>query len=67
MLHFGSLDASIPLSDAEQIDKAYPEVAVHVSMGADHGFNCDLRAQYNAEASAQARERTLALFAEHLG
>lgn len=67
MLHFGSLDASIPLSDAEQIDKAYPEVAVHIYMGADHGFNCDRRAQYNAEAAAQAWERTLALFAEHLG
>ncbi|MCH8036932.1 MAG: dienelactone hydrolase family protein [Proteobacteria bacterium] len=38
MLHFGSLDASIPLSDAEQIDKAYPEVAVHVSMGADQSW-----------------------------
>ncbi|MCH8925258.1 MAG: dienelactone hydrolase family protein [Proteobacteria bacterium] len=67
MLHFGSLDASIPLSEVERIDEAYPEVAVHVYEGADHGFNCDRRAQYNAEAAAQARERTLGLFAEHLG
>lgn len=67
MLHFGSLDASIPLSEVERIDAAYPEVAVHVYMGADHGFNCDRRSQYNAEAAAQARERTLGLFAEHLG
>ena len=27
MLHFGSLDASIPLSEVERIDEAYPEVA----------------------------------------
>ena len=67
MLHFGSLDASIPLSEVEQIEKARPEVAVHIYVGADHGFNCDRRAQYNAEAAAQALERTLGLFAEHLG
>ena len=67
MLHFGSLDASIPLSEVERIDEAYPKVVVHVDEGADHGFNCDRRAQYNAEAAAQARERTLGLFAEHLG
>jgi carboxymethylenebutenolidase len=51
----------------EQIEAAFPEVAVHVYEGADHGFNCDRRSQYNAEAAAQARERTLGLFAEHLG
>jgi carboxymethylenebutenolidase len=67
MLHFGTEDASIPLSDAEQIGKAHPEVAIHLYEGADHGFNCDMRGQYNAQAAALARERTLAFFAEHLG
>ncbi len=67
MLHFGTEDASIPLSDAEQIGEAHPEVAIHLYEGAGHGFNCDLRASYHAEAAALALDRTLAHFAEHLG
>ncbi len=67
MLHFGTEDASIPLSDAEQIGEAHPEVAIHLYAGAGHGFNCDMRASYHAEAAALALERTLAHFAGHLG
>ena len=67
MLHFGTEDASIPLSDSERIGEAHPEVAIHLYQGAGHGFNCDMRAQYHAEAAALALERTLAFFAEHLG
>ncbi len=67
ILHFGTLDASIPLSDVEQIGQAHPGVTIHLYEGADHGFNCDMRSQYHAEAAALARERTLAHFAEHLG
>jgi len=66
MLHFGTEDASIPLSDATQIGAAHPEVAIHLYQGAGHGFNCDMRAQYHAEAAALALERTLVLFGEHL-
>ncbi len=67
MLHFGTEDASIPLSDAEQIGKAHPEGAIHLYEGAGHGFNCDRRASYHAESAALALDRTLAHFAEHLG
>ena len=67
LLHFGTEDASVPLSDSEQIGAAYPEVAIHLYEGAGHGFNCDMRASYHAEAAALALERTLAHFAEHLG
>ncbi len=67
MLHFGTEDASVPVSDAEAIGKAHPEVAIHLYEGAGHGFNCDLRAQYHAEAAALALNRTLAFFAKHLG
>lgn len=65
ILHFGELDAHIPMSDVEKIRAAQPDVPVHV-YDADHGFNCDHRASYNAVASAAARERTLAFFEEHL-
>jgi carboxymethylenebutenolidase len=34
---------------------------------ARHGFNCDHRAAYDAQAARLARERTLAFLAEQLG
>ena len=65
-LHFGDKDASIPLSDVAKVQKAHPEVSVHI-YEADHGFNCDHRAQYNAPAAKLARERTLAFLAKNVG
>ena len=65
MLHFGDQDAHIPLSDVDKIKAANPGVPVHV-YGADHGFNCDHRASYDAASASQALERTLAFFAEHV-
>ncbi len=65
IMHFGELDAHIPLSDVDQIKAAQPDVPVYV-YAADHGFNCDHRASYNAESADQARTRTLAHFAEHV-
>jgi carboxymethylenebutenolidase len=66
IMHFGKLDAHIPMSDVEKIDAAQPDVPVYV-YDADHGFNCDHRDSYDAEAAAEARERTLAFFAQHVG
>jgi carboxymethylenebutenolidase len=34
---------------------------------ADHGFHCDERGSYDAAASKKAMERTMALFAKHVG
>jgi len=33
---------------------------------AGHGFNCDARASYNAEAAKLARERSLEFLKKHL-
>jgi carboxymethylenebutenolidase len=66
MLHFGEHDQSIPMSDVEKVKKARPEVPVHV-YNAGHGFHCDERASYSAEASKVAGERTLKFFAEKIG
>ncbi len=66
MYHFGELDTHIPLSDVEKIKAANPEGIFHIYAGAGHGFNCDQRGSYQAEAAALARERSLAFFAEHL-
>lgn len=66
MLHFGSQDAGIPMEKVEAVIGDRPDVDVHV-YDADHGFNCDHRASYSADASAAALERTLAFFADHVG
>jgi carboxymethylenebutenolidase len=65
LAHFGEQDHLIPLSDVERFRAAHPEVQVHV-YPCGHGFNCDQRAAWHAEASKSARERTLAFFSEHL-
>jgi carboxymethylenebutenolidase len=66
MLHFGERDASIPVDKARAVAHAHPDVTTHF-YPAGHGFNCDQRASYDAEAARLARERTLAFFREHVG
>ena len=66
MLHFGEKDAHIPIAEVKAFAEARPDVPVHV-YPADHGFNCDHRASFDAPSAALARARTLAFFAEHLG
>ena len=63
--HFGEKDKSIPPEAIERIRAAHPEGEFHV-YPADHGFNCDQRASFDADAARLARERTLAFFAHHL-
>jgi len=63
LLHFGEVDYMIPLADVEEISRRYPQVEVHVYPGADHGFNCDARDSYHAEAATLALQRTLEFFA----
>lgn len=62
--HFGADDALIPMSAVEAVRAANPKVPVYVYPGAGHGFNCDQRADYRADAAASALERTLRLFTE---
>jgi len=66
LAHFGDQDHWITLDSVEMFRKAHPEVEVHV-YHANHGFNCDQRASYDAEAAKLARERTLAFFGSHVG
>jgi carboxymethylenebutenolidase len=65
MAHFGDQDRWIPMDTVDAFRKAHPEVEVHV-YSANHGFNCDHRGSYNADAAKLARERTLAFFSKHL-
>ena len=66
IMHFGALDAHIPLADVECIEQALPDVPVHV-YDADHGFNCDHRSSYHAASAALARRRTVDFFRAHMG
>jgi carboxymethylenebutenolidase len=66
-LHFGEVDASIPMTDVEAVRAARPEVEVFVYPGAGHGFGCEERGSYVPADAALAQERTLAFFARHLG
>jgi carboxymethylenebutenolidase len=59
MYHFGEQDPYIPTSDVERIRAADPTGIFHV-YPADHGFNCEERATYDAASAQLARERTLA-------
>ena len=66
MMHFGAKDAHIPLTDVDKVRKAHPEVTIHV-YDADHGFNCDHRASYDAAAAKLALSRSLEFFGKHIG
>jgi len=61
LLHFGALDKMIPTSLADELKAKHPSITTHV-YDADHGFNCDQRATYDATAAVIARRRTLAFF-----
>lgn len=67
MLHYGERDSMIPIPDVEALATAWSadDVTVHF-YAADHGFNCDQRGSYDADAAKLAYERTLAFFAAQL-
>lgn len=75
LMHFGATDQAIPISDVDKIRGSLETAPlrsrggweIHIYPGADHGFNCDHRATHHAAAAAQARDRTLAFFANQLG
>ncbi|TCV94788.1 carboxymethylenebutenolidase [Luteibacter rhizovicinus] len=65
IFHFGERDHSIPPEMVEKHRELKPEMDTWV-YPADHGFNCDARASYDAPSAKLARERTLAFFARYL-
>jgi len=65
MFHFGEQDASIPPDMVQAHRDALSQMAVH-TYPAGHGFNCDLRADYDPASARIARQRTLDFFRTHL-
>ncbi|MCW3836525.1 dienelactone hydrolase family protein [Sphingomonas canadensis] len=62
ILHFGRHDHGIPIEGVEKLIASGPRNTEVFVYEAGHGFNCDARADYDAESARIARERTLALF-----
>lgn len=67
---FGDQDSSIPVDDVERLRQVLDGVDVPTDIvryaDAEHGFHCDARPSYRAEAASDAWARTLAWFEEHL-
>jgi len=66
MLHFGDQDQSIPMTDVDKIKKARSETPIYV-YHAGHGFHCDERASFNAEAAQVAACRSQEFFLKNIG
>jgi len=66
MYHYGATDHAIPLAEVERVRAAQPAAPLYVYEGAGHGFNCDQRDSYDAQAAALARTRTLDFLARHI-
>lgn len=58
LLHFGENDALIPIGGVAMFRTQRPDVSAY-AYPAGHGFNCDERDSYDAEAAQKALERTL--------
>jgi len=71
LLIFGAEDTHIPLEQVRRVEARLKELGkaaeVKVYEGAGHGFFCDERASYHAEAAADAWRRTLEFLSENLG
>lgn len=58
MIHWGELDAIIPVAKAREFIANHPAIDSYI-YPADHGFNCDLRDSYHAPSAKLAKTRTL--------
>ena len=66
MMHFGEKDEGIPMATVEDIKKKQPQAETFTYPDAPHGFACDERASFRAEARDIAWKRTTEFFAKHL-
>ena len=66
MFQFAEQDQNPTLEQARQIAAAQPG-AIANFYPAGHGFNCDQRGSYNAQAAALAKTRTLEFLSRHVG
>lgn len=65
IMHFGEKDSYIPMEGVAKVKAAHPDQQIY-TYNADHGFNCDQRGAWNAEAAKLARQRTLDFFNQNV-
>jgi carboxymethylenebutenolidase len=65
MAHFAEEDKWISMDSVEAFKAAHPQVQVF-TYAAHHGFNCNHRGAWQAEAAALAKQRTLDFFKTNL-
>ncbi len=61
-MHFGGKDASIPLSEVEEIRAAQPDVDIYIYPNAQHAFGRRGTDRYDAESAKLAWQRTFDFF-----
>ena len=66
MAHFGERDVGIPVAGVRELMAKHPAAQMFI-YAADHGFNCDQRAAYDAAAATLARGRTLQFLRRNVG
>ncbi|MBL8551424.1 MAG: dienelactone hydrolase family protein [Hyphomonadaceae bacterium] len=64
ILHFGSKDAGIPLTEVDKIRAAYPDAPIHL-YDAGHGFCREGSRDFDAPSRDLALQRTFDLFDQH--
>lgn len=65
LVHLGDLDTRVTPEDGATLQGWWPDATFH-RYPAGHGFNCELRADYDEAASTLAWQRTVDFLAEHL-
>lgn len=68
MLHFGGKDPTTPQKEIDLLKARHSkeEMEIHVYPNAGHGFNCDMRDNFDQESAALAKDRTLEFLSKHL-
>lgn len=64
--HFGERDQSIPALAIQRHREAFPDAEIHV-YPAGHGFNCDMRKDYDEASASLAFQRTLEFLERNIG
>ncbi len=70
LLHFAGADEYVPPDAVAKIEAGCadrPETEIYTYPGADHGFNCDERDNYDRPTAIMAHSRTIALLRRTLG
>lgn len=66
LIHLGEEDGNVTPEQGDTLAARWPDAEVVRHAGADHGFNCDLRASHHPAAAAAAWERTISFLHDHL-